>query len=282
MSNKKIKIKSDSKSSYLYVSGKTSKSFSKIKVSKSHSKFVSVIVPTYYEEELIEKLIDSLTQNLKKYSYEIVIVDDNSQDKTPEIIDRKAKKNSNVVAFHRYGKKGVFSAQCDGVKVCKGKIIVFMDADFSHPPNKIPKMLEKMKEKKGKSSTSSYDIVVGSRFINGGGIIAPFLRKYPTTMLNYAIKIILGMGMPITDFTGVFHAMKTDIFRKIKFKYDSEWGDFDMELLYRLNKMNCKMAEIPFTYDFRKEGESKQGGFFSIIKYGYIYISKAIKIRFSE
>ena len=88
--------------------------------------------------------------------------------------------------------------------------------------------------------------------------------------------------MPITDFTGVFHAMKTDIFRKIKFKYDSKWGDFDMELLYQLNKMNCKMAEIPFTYDFRKEGESKQGGFFSIIKYGYIYISKAIKIRFSE
>ncbi len=267
------------KPSYLYVSGKATKSFSRTAEARSLPKFVSVIVPTYHEEQLIGKLIDSLVKSLKKYSYEIVVVDDDSQDRTPQIIDQKAKSNPNVAALHRYGKKGVFSAQCDGVKVCRGKIIVFMDADFSHPPSKIPKMLEKMKG--GKSHERGYDIVVGSRFIRGGGIIAPFLRKYPTTMLNYAIKLILGMGMPITDFTGVFHAMKTDKFRKIKFRYDSKWGDFDMELLYRSHRLGYKMAEIPFTYDFRKEGESKQGGFSSLLKYGYLYISKAIKIRLS-
>ena len=226
-------------------------------------RYVSVVLPTYNEAGNIERLIAALSESLKSYNYEIVVVDDSSTDGTAAIIDRHARKN--VVAVHRSGVRGIFSALIDGITASRGEIVVIMDADFSHPPRIVPELIKQIK---------NYDIVSGSRFVAGSGIEAPFSRKFATLALNFACRFILGTD--ILDSTGGFHAIRKSKFIEIAFKYPSIWGEFDMELLYVGRKKGFKIREIPFTYKFREEGKSKSA---NLLKYGWVYLSRAIQLR---
>ncbi len=251
---------------YVYLSGKSSYSGNNLKSAKA-AKDVSVIIPTYNEEKIIAKLVWALSSALREYDFEIVIVDDDSRDKTPEIADRLAS-SGKVSVLHRKGIRGIFSALNDGIRVAKGRIVVIMDADFSHPPETVPKLVSEAKD---------YDIVVGSRFMSGSHFSAPFARKYGPTLLNAMCRLILGLKS--TDiFTG-FHAMKKDKFMQINFRYPSVWGEFDMELLYRAQKAGFKMKDVPFSYNFRSEGKSKSSGF-KVVKYGFAYLKRAFQLRF--
>jgi len=233
-------------------------------------KQVSVILPTYNEEGNIKRLVDALKHNLKKYDYEIIVVDDNSKDKTPSIINDLARKEKDrVVALHRYGIKGIFSAIQDGIRISRGEFVVIMDADFSHPPHIVPKLLVHIKD---------YDIVSGSRFIKGSGIEAPFMRKATTKALNTVVRIILGLKP--RDLTGGFHAIKKEKFQQLRFKYKTIFGEFDMELFYLANRANFRIKEVPFTYNYREEGASKSSdSFLHYVGYGMHYLKRAVQIR---
>jgi dolichol-phosphate mannosyltransferase len=255
---------------YVYRKGKTERKSSELAIS-SQAIEVSVVLPTYNEEANISRLITEIGKALEGHDYEIVIVDDNSKDKTPEIIDQYAAK-SRVAALHRYGIRGIFSAIRDGILVAEGRVVVIMDADFSHPPSLIPKML---------SSINDYDMVSGSRFCRGGAISAPGMRKSSTVAFNSVIRFVLGHN--ITDWTGGFHAIRKDAFMRLKFKYPSSWGEFDLELLYRARKAHLRILEIPFAYNFREEGASKSAeglGFFFgyAMKYGF----RALRLKFFD
>ncbi len=236
-------------------------------VSLSGTRQVSIILPTYNEEPIIRRLVAEIRKNLNDVDYEIIIVDDDSKDKTPEIIDSLAR-SDDVIAVHRYGIKGVFSAQYDGVRICRGKVIVFMDADLSHPPKKIPDMLR---------YTDDYDIVNASRYVKGGGEKAPFLRKYGSYLLNKVCRLL--SGIKTKDITGVFHAMKKERFLSLKFQYPSLWGDFDIELFYRAEKKGYKIKEVPFLYTYRQAGNSKS---FNLLKIAYVYMKKSLRLRFHD
>lgn len=227
---------------------------------------VSVVLPTYNEEQLIEKLVNSLRKELKEHNPEIIIVDDNSKDNTPKIINRLGK-SKDIVAIHRIEERGLLSAFIEGFKNAKGKVQIMMDADFSHPPFVIPKLIEKTRE---------YDIATGSRFCKGGGMKASFTRRFSSLLLNKMIRLIL--GVKLTDFTGNFHAFRKNIFNNLEFKTGSNFGDFDMELIYRAHQKNYTMIEVPFVYEFRKEGTSKMTNLFS---FGWKYVKKALILRFS-
>ncbi len=251
---------------YEYKTGRLTYSAGSIKDTKQ-TKEISVIIPTYNEEKNIERLVSALSDSLKGLDFEIVIVDDNSKDKTPAIIDRLSA-SGNVAAIHRQGIKGIFSALQDGIKAARGKIVVIMDADFSHPPELVPKLANEAK---------THDMAIGSRFLKGSKFEAPVSRKYGPTMLNSICRIIT--GIKATDiFTG-FHAIKKEKFMQIRFKYPSEWGEFDMELLYRAQKMRFDTKEIPFTYHYREAGISKSSGL-KIIRFGFRYFLRAIQLRF--
>ncbi len=251
--------------SYVYKCGKSSYSSNEIKLSEP-AKDVSVIIPTYNEEGNVERIANALSSALKDFDYEIVIVDDNSKDKTPEIMDMLAGKGR-VAALHRSGIRGIFSALQDGIKVARGKVVVIMDGDFSHPPQDVPRLVKEAKDN---------DIVVGSRFLKGSDFNAPFSRKYGPTILNAICRFIL--GLKATDiFTG-FHAMKKDKFMQIRFRHPSVWGEFDMELLYRAQKAGFRMKDVPFSYNFRSEGKSKSSGF-KVVSYGFAYLKRAFQLR---
>jgi dolichol-phosphate mannosyltransferase len=255
---------------YVYKKGRVLKELKEIPCSMQ-SLDVSVVLPTYNEAAGIERIIAALSAALKKYKYEIVVVDDNSKDDTPQIIDRLAAKG-HVAALHRFGIRGIFSAINDGVRVAEGKIIVIMDADFSHPPALVPRML---------SSIKDFDLVSGSRFCSCGGVNAPGMRKFSTTAFNSAIRFVLGIN--ITDWTGGFHAIRKDAYKRLRFKYPSSWGEFDLELLFRARKSRLKILEIPFVYNFREEGTSKSAeGLSFFFGYALKYGLRALRLRFFD
>ena len=158
-------------------------------VALSNSKVVtfSVVIPTYNESENILRLITEIEKNLPTSHFtEIIIVDDNSPDGTGKMVENyiekeeaKTKKddsNSNsknyrVKIVHRTAKNGLIPAIIDGVKQSSGANVLIMDADFSHPPEVIPKMMSEL-------ALNPNSIIIGSRFIEGGKVVGwPQRRK---------------------------------------------------------------------------------------------------------
>jgi dolichol-phosphate mannosyltransferase len=124
--------------------------------------FLSITIPTYNEAENIPELIDRIEKTMKDKNFEIIIVDDNSNDGTADIAENLGKNYGNIKVIRRPRKMGLASAILDGIKVANGNIIAVMDADLQHPPELLPKMIKKIYE--------GYDIVIASRYVEEGGI----------------------------------------------------------------------------------------------------------------
>ena len=229
---------------------------------------ISIVIPSYNEEGNIIPMIKGITKALKdKYSFEIIWVDDNSKDKTKEILSKAALKDKNIVTVFREGIKGIWSAQLDGVRISRGKAIVLMDADMSHPPEVIPKLVEYLPE---------YHFVSASRYIKGGDISGmPWHHHMSTWIFNRLIRFLMAQG--VRDYTCVFHAIKKDKLMQILPKGKSVAGEFDLDLFYHANKKRLKIKEIPYTYIYRKEGKSKSK---SMLVLAWIYGWRALRLRF--
>ena len=242
--------------------------FDEIKSPFKIKKSLSVVIPTYNEEGNMENVVSKVKEVLGKTefkdSFEIVVVDDNSKDKTPEIIDRLAKKPG-FIALHRK-KRGIFTAVLDGIAVSNGKYVLTMDADLSHPPELIPKML---------SYIDSHNMVIGSRYTKGGRMASSFTRRLGGFVLNRLCGILI--GVPVKDLGGNFRLFKKSDFSKIKFKYPCSFAEFGHELFYRSQKLGFKVKEVPFTYKDRKAGVSKIGNL--PLKQAMHYIKRALELR---
>jgi dolichol-phosphate mannosyltransferase len=249
---------------------KTIKTNDLLKINRER-KELSIVIPTYNEEKTIEKLVKEIRKNLEKTkfkeSYEIIVVDDKSRDKTPELINELSRGKS-FVTVHRLKDKGIGSAVIDGIDVARGEYVLTMDADFSHPPEKIPEILKDYKK---------YDIISASRFIRSGGMEAPFLRYWGSKILNRICGIIL--DLKIRDLGGNFRLFNRKKFLELDLSRKALFGEFGFEIFYKAKKKNYKMKEIPFVYKFRKEGKSKMG---NLAKYGLTYIKRAFELRFNN
>ncbi|MCP5052380.1 MAG: glycosyltransferase, partial [bacterium] len=171
---------------------------------------ISVILPTYNEAGNIEELIDLIMKEVPA-PVEAVVVDDDSPDKTWEIAEGLKSKYSNVKVLRRINKSGLTSAIRDGVKLAEGDVIVWMDADLSIPPAKIKDLLAKIEE--------GYDVVVGSRYIPGGGTV--IIEKEDDSLvlvilsfvLNFAIQKLL--DPTFHDYTSGFIALRKEVVENI-------------------------------------------------------------------
>ena len=249
--------------------------FDKIGAPFNIIKKISVVIPTYNEEENVNRIVNAVKYNLNKTqfkdSYEIIVVDDNSKDKTPEIIDKLAKKNK-VIALHRYGKRGLFSAVNDGISVANGKYVLTMDADFSHPPEIIPQIVK---------NAEKYDAVVASRYIRGGGVKGVNLfRRTGSVVLN--LLCVLIAGLPVSDCGGQFRLFNKDKYSKIKYKYGSYFAESGIELFFRAKQLKFRIKEIPFVYEFRERGSSKMGNLKKLPVLGIRYLRTALKLRMEK
>ncbi len=201
---------------------------------------ISVILPTYNESMNIGEMVDRLNKNVKNLK-EILVIDDNSPDDTAKIASRL----KNVKVIVRKNERGVGSAIYKGIKLAKGNIIAWMDCDLSMPPETLAEMLNKM---------DGYDVVVGSRYVEGGKDKRDFLRVLTSRAINLMANIIL--NFKIRDYDSGFIAAKRDVFDKVTFNPKGH-GEYCIEFLYRCTKKKLKVKELGYTFRDRKKGTSK-------------------------
>ena len=208
-----------------------------------------ILIPTLNERENLEKLIPAIFGLMPDIS--ILVVDDNSSDGTQELIEKLKQNYGNLFIFTRTSNYGYGRSSIDGFKWVLERdygFLVTMDADFSHDFNVVPALLKDLE---------NYDISVGSRYIQGGGVKNwSFFRQILSRFANFYVKVIL--NLPIMDTTTGFNAYRTDILRKINLNEISSDGyAFLVELKYRLFKAGCSVVEYPILFSERREGESK-------------------------
>lgn len=209
-----------------------------------------IILPTYNEKENIYPLVEEIFALLPDIN--ILVVDDNSPDGTAAAVEEIMSKYPNLSILKRPEKNGLGGAYIAGFKKLLtnteiGKIFM-MDADFSHNPKYLPQMLEE---------AENYSLVIGSRYIKGGGIAKWELwRKILSTGGNFYVRLILGRN--INDWTGGFNCINADYLRKVDLdKIDLSGYAFIMGLKYFLIKAGATAKEIPITFEARRGGESK-------------------------
>jgi len=233
-------------------------------------KLVSIILPTYNEKENIERLIDYILRNVK-HPLEIIVVDDDSPDKTWQLVESIGKKKNNVRLLRRINKRGDASAILDGISVSRGDIVIWMDCDFSHPPSRIPKML---------SSLNENDVAIASRYVEGGKDARTLTRIITSRLFNlYAQKVL---GLPVKDSTTGFVAVKKKVFDKVRL-FKEGHGEYCVKFLYDCWKNGFSIEEIPIVSRDRKKGKSKTCEHpYSLLKHGINYGMMVLKVRFSK
>lgn len=210
---------------------------------------ILVVLPTYNESENIKRLIKQILQ--LPFDIEILVIDDNSPDGTARIVKEISAVSSKVHLLVRYNQKGRGSAGIAGFKKAfkySPDYVIEMDADFSHLPQQIPNLIRAIK---------NYDLVIGSRFVKGGYQTGrPFYRIFISLLANFFLRKILNVK-PLDCTTG-FRCYKLSALEKINFNNLKSTGpSIVFEILYYLQKENCKIKEVPIIYQERKKGKSK-------------------------
>jgi dolichol-phosphate mannosyltransferase len=230
---------------------------------------VSVILPTYNEGGNIGGLVSEIRKFLGKEA-EIVVSDDNSPDGTWKIVREMAKTDKNLKLLRRFKNKGVGPAIYDGVMKSKGEYIVWMDADLTMPPSLLPRMVSMLKE---------YDVVVGSRYAQGGGDKRSVLRVITSIAINRVANLLL--NFKVLDYDSGFVAVRREVFEKVRFSPNGH-GEYCIEFLYKCTKKGYSVREIGFVFTERKMGESKTSQYlYSIFLHGFKYLKKIIELRLS-
>ncbi|HBQ51248.1 TPA: hypothetical protein DD690_04695 [Candidatus Daviesbacteria bacterium] len=211
---------------------------------------LSVVIPAYNEERNLKKgVLDEVRSYLEKLniSYEVIIVDDGSTDKTKEIIKKFISQNQNFNLLEvSHGGKAM--AVMSGMLKAKGDTVLFTDMDQATPINQLGKFLPKFEE--------GYDMVIGSRIGRKG---APFVRKLAAWVFSILRELIL--GLPFSDTQCGFKAFNKKSIEKIIPKIKGEWGvvhfqggavnaGFDVELLYLAKKYGFKIAEVEVEWNY--------------------------------
>ncbi len=209
-----------------------------------------IVIPTYNESKNIEQLIDELF-NLEIQNLSVLIVDDSSPDKTGDIVKRLQHTHPNLYLETRPKKSGLGRAYIHGFTYAldhQATHIVQMDADFSHNPNDIPKLL--------KALTDS-DLAIGSRYSQGISVINwPLRRLFLSVGANLYAKIVT--GIPVKDATGGFKAWRAETLREINLPTIKADGyGFQVVMNFRAWKKGKKITEVAIIFTERREGQSK-------------------------
>ena len=228
--------------------------------SSSSLPLYSIILPTYNESDNLPLIVYLINETLSPYAssftFEIVVVDDNSPDGTTAIAHSLsasyASPYCSIKVQPRAGKLGLGSAYLHGLKFATGSYIILMDADLSHHPRHIPEMISAMK-------TTGCDVVTGSRYRGGGGVCGwDVKRKLTSVGANYLAGFALGGG-GVSDLTGSFRLYKRAVVEKVFPMIVSKGYVFQMEIMVRCVDCGFKVEEVGIVFVDRIYGESKLG-----------------------
>ena len=214
-----------------------------------------LVVPTYNEAENLEALVQAATKALRKASPEgfaMLIVDDNSPDGTGQLADRLAADRQELRVLHRPGKGGLGPAYLAGFAealAAGAGYVLEMDADFSHDPEDIGRLLA--------AARDGADLVLGSRYVPGGGVTDwGALRRLVSRGGSLYARVLLGMHQH--DLTGGFKCFRRATLEAIDLQSVTSKGyAFQIELTYRAAQRGLRIVEVPIVFRERRVGESK-------------------------
>lgn len=230
---------------------------------------IGVILPTYGEANNIGRLIDDIES--LDLNASILVIDDSSPDGTGEIVLQQQNKYPNVSLYSRPKKSGLGSAITDGFKYFLSipnppEYVFTMDADYSHDPKDMPKLLAAIKE-------DNCGIIIGSRYADGGQIVGwPLSRKIVSRTANSIARSCLGLNLK--DCTAGFRCYSTTFLKETVACLHSQTYEIQIETVRQAALRNFEVKEIPVIFVNRKRGKSKLT--WSEIKSYISYTFKAI------
>ncbi len=223
-----------------------------------------VTLPTYNESENIERLIREIRQ--REPDMGIVVADDDSPDGTWKIVEEIAKRDPRVFLLRRTENKGRGSAGVEAFQFAlahQADVVIEMDADFSHDPQYIPSLLEKIED---------FDVVIGSRAVaHGQDLRKSSLRKRLTALSSFYARTVL--SIPVKDCNSGYRCFKREVLEAVDLNSIRSTGpSIVQELLYRAYLRGFSITEIPIVFTERHAGKSNLSlrrliqGFFMVLK----------------
>ena len=222
---------------------------------------VIVIVPTYNEAENLESIADAV----RSHGYRLLVVDDGSPDGTGEIADRLATSDDAITVLHRDTKEGLGKAYAAGFARAlelEGEVLCEMDADFSHDPADLPRLIAAIDE--------GADLAIGSRYVPGGGADDwPWHRKAISSGGNRYASLML--DIKVKDATAGFRAFRADAIRRLTPETcDASGYAFQVEMAWRASEAGLKITEVPIRFRDREAGTSKMSSSIAIEAMGLV------------
>jgi len=213
-----------------------------------------VCLPTYNERDNLEEMVRALGELLDTSRERVLVIDDSSPDGTGELADRLAAELPWVSVLHRERKEGLGPAYVAGFRqaLAEGaELVLEMDCDFSHDPGDVPRLV---------AATESADLVLGSRYVAGGGTGGwGLVRRFVSRGGCLYAQILLGVS--VRDLTGGFKCFRRAALEAIDLDALSARGyAFQIETTYRVLRAGLRVTEVPIRFVERRVGESKMTG----------------------
>jgi dolichol-phosphate mannosyltransferase len=213
---------------------------------------VLVIIPTYDERLNLERTVSRVRSTVP--GADVLVVDDASPDGTGELAERLRAEDEHIHVLHRLGKQGLGAAYLAGFDWGLDRdyqVLVEMDADGSHQPEQLPRLLAALDEA---------DLVIGARWVNGGSVVNwPRSRQLLSRGGNGYVRLLL--GLQLRDATGGFRAFRRSTLEKLDLHGVASHGYcFQVDLARRAVDSGCTVAEVPIDFVERELGASKMSG----------------------
>jgi dolichol-phosphate mannosyltransferase len=215
---------------------------------------VWVVLPTYNERDNLEPMVTAILAALPEAS--LLVVDDNSPDGTGQLADTLAAREERVSVLHRPGKAGLGVAYRDGFRWVlerpDTKAVVQMDADFSHDPATLPRLLAPLMDRA--------DLVLGTRYIRGGATVGwPWVRRVISRGGTLFARTVL--LLPYRDLTGGFKAWRRELLEAIRLRETAGSGyGFQIETTWWAHRRGARIVQVPIVFRERVVGASKMTG----------------------
>ena len=221
----------------------------------------SIILCTVNEMENLPRLVEKI-EDVAKFSYQFVFVDDGSTDGTREYILDYCKNHNNAKYIFNDHKRSLLIAQYMGIKKSDGRFIIIMDSDLQHPVEKINEIYRKLNE--------GFDIVVASRYVKGySQVKRDALRGVISRVALTISRIYLNSLRKTTDPLSGFVGFRKDL----KYDINEKWLGYETVIFLIASNPNAKVCDVPYIFNERKNGESKIVSGFDFIR---IYLTELI------
>lgn len=240
---------------------------------KNESPLLSVVLPTYNERENILLLMDEI-ERVVGVPYEAIVVDDDSPDGTWRAVEEYARSHPQVRLLRRVDARGLTGALNEGIKLARGRLVMWMDVDFSMSPERIPALL--------RTIDAGADVALGSRYISGGGDVrGSGMQLTVQLVLSKLLSILCGwtLGCRISDWSSGYIMLKREMLQG--YELSGDHGEYFISMIhYLIKRRGAKIVEVPYVLTPRQWGESKTAtNLWGLYRRGLRYLHMIWRVR---